>query len=188
MARSKEFDVDEVVEAAVPVFREHGFKGTSAQMLVDAMGIGRQSLYDTFGDKWGIYHAAVKLYSQREADRHIEALTNCERAIDGIEAMLFRVVADADHTCLGLNSTVEFGCSHLDLVKIREDVNMRLANHVKKSLITAQSQGDISNDLNLDHFALFVMSMIATLRLAARSGSSKDEISGIVYIALRTLR
>ena len=51
MARPREFDTDSALDGAIAVFREHGFEGTSAQMLVDAMGIGRQSLYTAFGDK-----------------------------------------------------------------------------------------------------------------------------------------
>ena len=52
MARNKEFDRDDALDAAIGVFREHGFEGTSTDMLVRAMKIGRQSLYYTFGDKW----------------------------------------------------------------------------------------------------------------------------------------
>jgi TetR/AcrR family transcriptional regulator, transcriptional repressor for nem operon len=55
MARPKEFVEEQALDAAIEVFREHGFEGTSAEMVVRAMRIGRQSLYDTFGDKWEIY-------------------------------------------------------------------------------------------------------------------------------------
>ena len=55
MARPREFDADAALDGAIGVFREHGFEGASAEMLVNAMGIGRQSLYDTFGDKWQLY-------------------------------------------------------------------------------------------------------------------------------------
>jgi Bacterial regulatory proteins, tetR family len=60
MARPREFDTDLALDGAVAVFREHGFEGTSAQMLVDAMGIGRQSLYAAFGDKWQLCCSAAR--------------------------------------------------------------------------------------------------------------------------------
>ena len=67
MARPRAFDEDQVLDAAIDVFREHGFEGTSAEMLVRALRIGRQSLYDTFGDKWRLYLSSVRRYTAAEA-------------------------------------------------------------------------------------------------------------------------
>lgn len=188
MARPKAFDVDTAVEAAVEVFREHGFEGTSAQMLVDGMGIGRQSLYDTFGDKWGVYRAAVKHYSLNEVRAHVEMLASRGRAIDGIRAMLDRVAGEADRTCLGVSSTVEFGCVRPDLVKIRETASGILTRAVKDALLKAREQGDIAADLDLDHLATFLMTTISSIRLAARAGASQAHVSALVRLAVRALR
>ncbi len=95
MARNKEFDKDKALAAAIGVFREHGFEGTSTNMLVRAMGIGRQSLYDTYGDKWRLYCHAVERYSDMETKAHIEMLLGQPRAVDGLRAMIDRVVAQA---------------------------------------------------------------------------------------------
>jgi AcrR family transcriptional regulator len=187
MARPKEFDVDTAVEAAVEVFREHGFEGASAQMLVDAMGIGRQSLYDTFGDKWGVYLAAVRHYSQQEVRAHGEVLASSERGVDAIRAMLDRVVADAGRGCLGLGSIVEFGCTRPDLVKSREASGDILARSVKNALVKARDQGDIAADLDLDHLAAFLVTTIASIRLAARSGAD-GHLPALVDLAMRALR
>ena len=43
------------LDGAIALFREHGYEGTSAQMLVHAMRIGPQSLYAAFGEKWQLY-------------------------------------------------------------------------------------------------------------------------------------
>lgn len=95
MARIKEFDRDEALDAAIAVFREHGFEGTSTEMLLKAMKIGRQSLYDTFGDKWKLYCLAVERYSASETSAHIALLRGKPRALEGIRLVMERVVDNA---------------------------------------------------------------------------------------------
>jgi len=51
MVRPKEFDRDAAVERAMSVFWSKGYAATSTDDLLQAMRIGRQSMYDTFGDK-----------------------------------------------------------------------------------------------------------------------------------------
>ena len=80
MARPREFDADTALDGAIGVFREHGFEGASAEMLVNAMGIGRQSLYDTFGDKWRLYRTAVRRYGMGKCAAHCEALRTARRS------------------------------------------------------------------------------------------------------------
>ena len=41
-------------------------------MLVGALRIGRQSIYDTFGDKWQIYLASVRRYVGAETRAHAD--------------------------------------------------------------------------------------------------------------------
>src|ERR1700735_4833717 len=118
MARTREFDADAALDAAIGVFREYGFEGSSAQMLVDAMGIGRQSLYATFGDKWRLYCSAARRYGMGEGAAHFGALRSGPAGIDGIDAMPRRVVEMADQPCLGVSSIYEFGPPRPDLTEI----------------------------------------------------------------------
>src|SRR5690606_23683075 len=120
MARPREFDRDKALDAAIGVFREHGFEGTSTEMLVRRMGIGRQSLYDTFGDKWQLYRSSLQRYAGAETQAHAAALRSKARAVDGIKAMIDRVVADASQACLGVNSICEFGRRRPELVEIHD--------------------------------------------------------------------
>ncbi len=59
MARPREFDRDQVVDRAVDVFWRKGFEATSIRDLVEATGLNRGSLYNTFGDKAGLFEAAL---------------------------------------------------------------------------------------------------------------------------------
>lgn len=187
MARPREFDVEAAVEAAMNVFREHGFEGTSAQMLVDAMGIGRQSLYDTFGDKWGIYCAALRQYCQAEVRAHCEQLASGSTAIDGIRAMLDRVVEQAATGCLGLSSVVEFGHARPELVAIREASGAVLGKAMMTALGKARAQGDVAEDLDLEQLTTFILQSIWGIRLTARAGAAPDQISAMAGLTLRAL-
>ena len=53
MARQKEFDCEDALQEAMEVFWSRGYQAASIEDLVKHMGINRQSLYDTFGDKHG---------------------------------------------------------------------------------------------------------------------------------------
>ncbi len=188
MARSREFDTDVALDSAIGVFREHGFEGSSAQMLVDAMGIGRQSLYAAFGDKWQLYCSAVRRYGMGECAEHIDALRSGARAIDGIEAMLRRVVETADRPCLGVGSTCEFGASRPALTEIKALLGQSLHTVIVGRLRDAQREGDIDPGLDPNLTAEFLVANIAGIRVAGRGGADRKVLTGLADMALRALR
>jgi TetR/AcrR family transcriptional regulator, transcriptional repressor for nem operon len=188
MARPREFDTDTALDAAIEVFREHGFAGTSAQMLVDAMKIGRQSLYDSFGDKWQLYRTAVRRYGEAERAAHLQALRSGPRAIDGIEAMVRRVVDTAGRPCLGTGSICEFGTSRPDLAEQREPLAHALHTAISTRCSEAQAEGDIPRELDPDAIAEFLMASFTSIRLAARGGAAPRALASLADLALRAVR
>lgn len=188
MARPKAFDRDVALDAAIGVFREHGFEGTSADMLVAAMGIGRQSLYDTFGDKWRLYCSAVDRYAQTETFEHRAALRTGPRAIDGLKAMMDRVVAEADQACLGVQSICEFGRTRGDLTTIHQAAWQALQPALIERVRQAQAQGDLSPAADPDAAADFLNANIAGIRIAARGGTAGSRLSTLAEMALRSMR
>lgn len=188
MARPREFDADAALDAAIGVFREHGFEGASARMLVGAMGIGRQSLYDTFGDKWRLYRSAVRRYGMGECAAHLEALRSGARAIDGIRAMLRRVVETADQPCLGVGSICEFGVSRPDLAEVHAPLARTLRAAIADSVRGAQREDDAASDLDPEATAEFLIANIAGIRVAGRGGADRATPAGLAEMALRALR
>ncbi|HBR1235571.1 MULTISPECIES: TetR/AcrR family transcriptional regulator [Klebsiella] len=187
MARHKEFDRDTALDSAISIFREHGFEGTSTGMLVKAMGIGRQSLYDTFGDKWQLYQSALQRYSVAETMEHTDALKKGPRAIDGIRAVLDRVVESAGDACLGVNSICEFGRSKPELVKIQDTAAHVLRIRLSQAIEEARLEGNVSDDVNPDEAASFLIASIAGIRIAARGGSSREQLQSLGRMALRAI-
>jgi AcrR family transcriptional regulator len=188
MARPKEFDKQLALDAAIGVFREHGFEGTSTEMLVGAMRVGRQSLYDTFGDKWQLYSAAVSHHSTVETQTHIAILRNTPRAIDGIRAMVERVVADAHQACLGVGSICEFGSSRTDLTEIHDTAGKPLLAAITARTREAQADGDVGPELDAVEVARFLSASFAGIRIAARGGADDRQLQSLGQLALRALK
>jgi TetR/AcrR family transcriptional regulator, transcriptional repressor for nem operon len=188
MARKREFDTDAALDGAIAMFREHGFEGTSAQMLVDAMGIGRQSLYAAFGDKWQLYCAAARRYGMGECAGHFDSLRRGARAIDGINAMLRRVVKTADQPCLGVSSIYEFGDARPDLKEINALLARSLRQAIAARVRDAQREGDVAPGLDPKAIAEFLIANIAGIRVAGRGGASSAALTGLADMALRALR
>jgi TetR/AcrR family transcriptional regulator, transcriptional repressor for nem operon len=188
MARPREFDQETALDAAIAAFRERGFAGTSAEMLVQALGIGRQSLYDTFGDKWQLYLAAVRRYTTLETRAHLAALGSGARAMDGLQAMLDRVADNAATACLGVASICEFGASRADLADINEAAGRPLLAALAKRIRAAQAEGDIASDVEPKEAAEFLIASIAGIRVAARGGAKGKRLHALGSLALRALR
>src|ERR1700756_31363 len=188
MARPREFDVDAALDGAIGVFREHGFEGASAEMLVNAMGIGRQSLYDTFGDKWQLYRSAVRRYGMGDCAAHFEALRSGVRAVDGIGAMLRRVVKTAYQPCLGVGSICEFGISRHDLAEVHAPLAKTLRDAIAARVRDAQREGDVATALDPEAIAEFLIANIAGIRVAGRGGADRATLTSLAAMALRALR
>src|SRR3954462_13807901 len=75
MPRPRGFDRDQALRRAMTVFWEHGYEATSTDDLLRAMGIGRQSMYDAFGDKHRLYLEALQLYETAAGAALVERIT-----------------------------------------------------------------------------------------------------------------
>ena len=113
MARPKEFDVEQALEAAMRAFWERGYEATSLSDLTEAMGVPKASLYATYGDKHRLFLAALARYSRHELDGLRAALAGrSPRA--ALEAVFAGAVSsldprDSHRGCFVANSVAEVG-------------------------------------------------------------------------------
>jgi TetR/AcrR family transcriptional repressor of nem operon len=110
MARPKEFEREEVLERALKVFADQGFEGTSTDALMHAMGISRQSLYDSFGDKRSLYLETLRYYRAKSVSDLIHNLYGGSSPLKELEAALLTYAAkpteEAPLGCLGVARSV----------------------------------------------------------------------------------
>jgi TetR/AcrR family transcriptional repressor of nem operon len=192
MARPKEFDRDEALQGAISVFSDHGFEGTSTQHLLGAMGISRQSLYDTFGDKKSLYLEALRSYSAGSVAAVLAPLRSGGSPIAALEAALVgfasRPPEEAGNGCLGVGSICEFGTSDPDVAKLNGLSGRSLLAAFGRAVEEGKAAGEIAASVDATVAAEFLGATLSGLKVAARGGLPVESLQGIARMAIRSLR
>ena len=192
MARPREFDRDTALQDAIKVFWAKGFAATSTEDLLEAMHIGRQSLYNAFGDKKALYVAALDAYQRDCVAGHIARLDGPASPLDGIHDLLAGLVPEDDRLralgCMGVGSACEFSTSETDLVALRQASQARLQTRLVARLRQGQAIGEIDPSLVPDEAAHFIQMTMTGIQLAARAGTAAEPLKAMARFATERLK
>lgn len=190
MGRHRQFEEGEALEAALSVFWQKGYEGTSFEDLTQATGVARPGLYSAFGNKEALFIKALDLYDAKYMAFISEALSE-PTSIKVVERIL-RGSADV-HTmdsahpgCLGINGAL--ACSD-DAEPIRRELIRRRAATqlaLRKRLERAQREGELPSLIDGATLASFVMAVSQGMAVQAKAGASKKELEGLVEYVLKT--
>jgi TetR/AcrR family transcriptional regulator, transcriptional repressor for nem operon len=88
MARTRQFDERQALVAAMLVFWEKGYEGTSIQDLEDAMGLKRTSIYNTFGNKRTVFERVTACYKESIMADLFAAMDGAPNIREGVRRLL----------------------------------------------------------------------------------------------------
>ena len=116
MARPKEYDKEQVLLAATELFWKKGYHGTSLSELVAATKLNKQSMYQEFGSKSGLFQDCLKYYQNLMGKNVRAILTKEPLSIANIKELFKKqleyTASDDFKGCLYVNSANEK--MHLD--------------------------------------------------------------------------
>ncbi|WP_316831941.1 TetR/AcrR family transcriptional regulator [Pedobacter aquatilis] len=193
MARSKVFNETEVLDKAMNLFWQKGYNATSAQDLVDGLGISRSSLYDTYGDKHSLFVMALKQYRKERIDPVMEGLNT---AVD-IEAYLKQVFEavkedalneNRSRGCFMVNSAVELGTVDSDVAAIANDIMKDTEMLITRAIEKGQAQGIFTKTYTAQSLARFIFNSLNGLRVTMKFDASKKMFDDIVNVCLASLK
>lgn len=192
MGRRKEFERDDVLDLAIEAFWCKGYEATSIQDLVDGMGINRGSLYATFGDKRGLFLAAIDRYYDRALAATIHELTSPDRARTGIERAIRRLArsASADQRrrgCLMTNSAVELAPHCRETQRKVSDYYLRTEDAFFDALVHARAQGDLGSPIGERSLARFISCTLQGLQVVSKVAPDRQALDEIVDVLISAL-
>jgi TetR/AcrR family transcriptional regulator, transcriptional repressor for nem operon len=192
MARPREFDRELALERATAVFWAKGFASTSTEDLLAATGIGRQSLYNAFGDKRALYLEALESYQRATTAGHLRRLNEPTSPMAGVRALLLGLIAWDDEQramgCMGVGAVCEFGTADPTLVELRAKVAPLVFGRLVERLRQGQARGEIDPAMDAEEAARFVQMTMTGIQLAARGGASADALRTLADFAVGRLK
>ncbi|MFE9323318.1 TetR/AcrR family transcriptional regulator [Nocardia sp. NPDC052278] len=191
MARTKSFDPDDAVAKAMEVFWRKGYARTTPQNLLDAIGVGRGSLYNAFTGKRDLFERALRRYQAHETARLINLLDGPGSPRDRVRAALTMVLdAASDDTerrgCLATNTAVELGGDDTVELLVRRIFD-RQHDAFRSAIEEGQRAGEFTKDLDSQTAANFLLVTINGMRVLAKADPRPARLAGLVETAMRAL-
>jgi TetR/AcrR family transcriptional repressor of nem operon len=188
--RHKEFDTDAAVESAMQQFWTDGYAGTTPQRLVDALGIGRGSLYNAFGSKHELYERALTRYRDRESQRVIDALDGPGAAIDRLRDAVRVVAISADggrRGCLMTNAATELVDGDEAVADLVRSTFRRQRDAFRLTLRQGQTEGTVDPARDDGEMATYLLTLLNGVQVLARVVPSGGSVDALVDNALRAI-
>jgi AcrR family transcriptional regulator len=185
------FDKDAALEAAMLLFWERGFEGTSMADLTQAMGLNPSSIYAAFGDKHTLFQLAVKRYMDIRAQYAVRALEEptLEKVIRALFDNTVEFLTSPGHPsiCMTLAGTMACSADATPARDLMKEIRIQNQIAIRERLLKARKSGELQKDVNVDDYTRYLSSILAGLSIQASNGSTKAELQRTARLALRLL-
>lgn len=178
MGRSKGYERDTLVAKAMEVFHRLGYKGASTQVLVEELGVNRNSVYSEFGNKERLFNAALEHYDKHVVSHVFGALESADANLNDIENLFRTFIENAGAAkglgCLMCNTAAELG-GYEPTLQPRIDRHFdRLSNAFHNALSGAIRSGQVSPDIDTIAEARFMVASSIGLSILVRGDISNS--------------
>jgi len=192
VARTKEFDPEAALRAALELFWERGYAATSMADLVERTGVARASIYATFGGKRELYLKALDRYGELTDPVLLAGLSQPGPALPAVRALVERYAREAAgdggrRGCFVVNTAVELAPRD-PLAARRVQANWDfLETALTSALMRAQAQGELAEGSDPRALGRFLLVLMQGLRVMGKAATEPDRLRDAAAQALAVL-
>ncbi|KAB2395478.1 MULTISPECIES: TetR/AcrR family transcriptional regulator [Bacillus cereus group] len=193
MARLREFDEEKALDAAMQLFWEKGYAATSLSDLTARMEIQKPSLYSAFGDKEGLFEAALRRYTNLHAARIRTKLQN-EQSVKEAIRMFFENMVEEEYKkefskgCFCINTMVELAPHNEKFEVLTREHQMYLAVIFQELIMKGIRSGELQSDLNAKALAQTLVTSLIGLTVLMKSRPERSVIDNSVSIIVSLVK
>jgi len=192
LGRPLQFDPEQALESAMQLFWRKGYEATSLQDLLQATGLSKSSLYQTFGNKHTLFEQCVEHYRRNMIQKMQEMLAQASSGRAFIKQLFLGVFDEtqgenAHRGCLIMNTASEFAQSDPVIAKLVTQGTKAFAELFQAAITQAIAEGDIPPKKDVKVLASYLMASLTGLKTLVKSGTSAEEVKAITGVILSTL-
>ncbi|MEW2508839.1 helix-turn-helix domain-containing protein [Streptomyces sp. NPDC046870] len=193
MARPKEFDPDTALQSALELFWRRGYEATSMADLVGHLGIGKASLYATFGSKHELYLRALDRYGQTQDPVLTRELSRPGPVLPAVRGLVRRFAAEAaaeatrEQGCLVTNTAVELAPHDREAARRVERSWDTVETLLHSALVRAQAQGELAGHRDPLALARMLLVLLQGLRVVGKASTDPARVRDAAEQALALL-
>jgi TetR/AcrR family transcriptional repressor of nem operon len=191
LGRPREFDEDKVLEATANAFWRRGYHATSIENLCEATGLLRGSLYAAYGDKRGIFLAALNRYCRGRCERLEKSLNDSPPGREILrEGLRYYIQTGSDldlaRACFITNTALEMTPQDREVTAIIERTFRTMSALWCKAAIAARDAGEFAPGLKEKTVGDFLFCIVQGVRVLSKI-YEPDELTAVVDLALSAL-
>ena len=184
MPRTEVFDRADVIQKVQAVFWSKGYNGTSMQDLVDATGLNRSSIYNSFGSKHELFMLSLKSYHKQNLDGIDQMIQGSKSPLKVLKDLFQSGVSGAcdseNKGCMLVNCTTELANQQADVQHWLTGSNAKMHLRFRNLLEAAQEAGELKASADVDLLAHYLLMSLQGLRVNGLTNQDPQLLNQLV--------
>lgn len=188
MSGRKQFDVTSALDRAMRVFWQRGYADASLEALATATGLGRGSLYGTFGGKDALFRKSLDRYADTYGTRYEQALASSPgEPVRAIEAFFEVVLARIADPAVPAGCLIAQSAAQAPVLKEENRAHVRALLDMQRARVRVALADSTAGPHVLDDLTTYVVAVNQSLAVLSRVGACEAELRAVVRLACTTV-
>ncbi|NDV10621.1 TetR/AcrR family transcriptional regulator [Rhodococcus sp. IEGM 248] len=177
MGRPMRFETDAAIDKAMDLFWLQGYAATTPQQLAVEMGIGKGSLYNTFGSKHALFLRALRRYSEMRLEYLTDLFAAPGPSRPRLEVAMSVLAGVGEHRrgCVMVNAAAELGTVDDEVNRIADELFTGIETIFRHTIVQGQESGEFDRGRSAaDIAARQLLASVIGLSVLAKSGDRPE--------------
>ena len=188
--KPKNFDPDKMLDVIADTFARNGYEGTSLDVITKRTGLGKQSLYNAYGDKKALLMKTIQCAGRHSAAAEAlrdQSLSGRERIEAFFEATLAEAADHTDPGCLITNLLLEKGATDMEVWKAASARWNQTRAALQSVVEIGVKDKSIHSRQDPEILSYALMNLLNGLRVTVRASNNLPKITKVIMVSLKSL-